>query len=190
MEMVNSSVIGNTAHRRNRHDVIQNAGDLTLSNVTVSDNGSDEAFSIIRCEPGLDPANVSPTADASLTLRDTTLADNVAGASLRGDEQCLIRYDNALIAANSIRGSDCAATLSTDVVNRSADTDGTCGTGFSIAGPRLAPLAFNGGTTPNRLPLAGSPLIDAGSGCGTFDQRLLLRPQGRACDIGAVESRP
>ena len=65
--------------------------------------------------------------------------------------------------------------------------------------PKLAALANNGGPTPTRLPLAGSPLIDAiplascqadGATGITTDQRSLPRPSGPGCDIGAVEVQP
>lgn len=62
--------------------------------------------------------------------------------------------------------------------------------------PQLGPLQDNGGGTPTHLPLAGSPLIDAAPDCQdtsdtaiTTDQRGVARPQGSACDIGAVERR-
>ncbi|MGQ0619384.1 MAG: choice-of-anchor Q domain-containing protein [Panacagrimonas sp.] len=52
----------------------------------------------------------------------------------------------------------------------------------------LAPLADNGGPTRSHLLVAGSPAIDAaGPDCSDTDQRGMLRPQGEACDIGAVE---
>lgn len=57
--------------------------------------------------------------------------------------------------------------------------------------PMLAALANNGGDTDTVAPMPGSPAIDHAtfSHCGTVDQRHVLRPQGRACDIGAVEVR-
>ncbi len=64
--------------------------------------------------------------------------------------------------------------------------------------PMLAPLADNGGPTPTRLPLPGSPLRDrivadftgVTPPCpgGTVDQRGAARPAGIACDIGAAEA--
>jgi hypothetical protein len=62
----------------------------------------------------------------------------------------------------------------------------------------LGPLADNGGLTRTRLPLPGSPALDAvPSGTptvcdGTYgnDQRGVARPQGTGCDIGAVERSP
>ena len=63
--------------------------------------------------------------------------------------------------------------------------------------PRLNPLGNNGGTTQTRLPLPGSPALDAGddaicnqTGPGTvnkLDQRGVARPIGAHCDIGATE---
>jgi hypothetical protein len=45
-----------------------------------------------------------------------------------------------------------------------------------------------GGPPGTHLPLPGSPLIDAVAGpCAGADQRGVARPQGVACDIGAVE---
>ena len=51
----------------------------------------------------------------------------------------------------------------------------------------MGALSFNGGTFPMQtmLPLAGSPLIDAGDTCSATDQRGAARVG--VCDIGAVE---
>jgi hypothetical protein len=55
----------------------------------------------------------------------------------------------------------------------------------------LGPLADNGGPTQTRLPLSGSPLLGSVGGlvCSTAgdDQRGVSRPQGAACEAGAVE---
>jgi hypothetical protein len=76
------------------------------------------------------------------------------------------------------------------------------GTQTNVADPRLRPLGGYGGTTQTRPPQTGSPAINAGaSTCNvtytdpttnmpvtlTTDQRGTSRPQGSACDIGAVE---
>jgi hypothetical protein len=53
--------------------------------------------------------------------------------------------------------------------------------------PQLGPLGDNGGATPTYLPLPTSPLIDTAGGCAGVDQRGVARPQGAACDRGAVE---
>jgi len=57
------------------------------------------------------------------------------------------------------------------------------------ADPRLGALTYDRGTQ-TLVPGSGSPAIDAGisKGCPNYDQRGILRPQGAACDIGAVET--
>ncbi|MGZ7014735.1 MAG: choice-of-anchor Q domain-containing protein, partial [Acidimicrobiales bacterium] len=57
--------------------------------------------------------------------------------------------------------------------------------------PWLSTLGDHGGPTPTMAPLAGSPVIDrisVGPACTGTDQRGVTRPQGPACDVGAVES--
>ncbi len=66
----------------------------------------------------------------------------------------------------------------------------TCGDGNSTADPQLGPLQDNGGFTQTHLPGPGSSAIDAGIAAPCLsdtDQRGVPRPQGSACDIGAVE---
>lgn len=54
---------------------------------------------------------------------------------------------------------------------------------------KLGPLANNGGPTQTHKPLAGSPVIDAGSNVVLFgfDQRGVTRTIGKSTDIGSVE---
>ncbi|MBX0326804.1 hypothetical protein K2Z83_03795 [Oscillochloris sp. ZM17-4] len=53
--------------------------------------------------------------------------------------------------------------------------------------PLLSPLADNGGPTQTLAIGAGSPALNAGSGCPATDQRGVARPQLGGCDIGAFE---
>lgn len=58
--------------------------------------------------------------------------------------------------------------------------------------PELEPLADNGGSTATMLPQAGALALDfvAAAACldlVTVDQRGETRPNGSACDAGAVE---
>jgi hypothetical protein len=78
-------------------------------------------------------------------------------------------------------------------------TDGTngnhVGTVANPLDPLLGPLQNNGGATPTRAPLAGSPVIDAGINgvlpANTLtDQRGFLRIVNNTVDIGAVEFQP
>jgi hypothetical protein len=66
-------------------------------------------------------------------------------------------------------------------------------TDLVVANAMLGPLQNNGGPTETHDLLPGSPAIDAGSvSCPppATDQRGVARPQGTACDIGAVEYLP
>lgn len=54
-----------------------------------------------------------------------------------------------------------------------------------IVDPLLGTLADNGGSTQTMALLEGSPAINAGTGCPTFDQRGATRTGN--CDIGAYE---
>src|SRR5205823_12675267 len=58
--------------------------------------------------------------------------------------------------------------------------------------PLLGPLGFHGGPTETYVPQFGSLAIDGGPAAGPpfFDQRGVMRPQGSAVDIGAVEVVP
>jgi serine-aspartate repeat-containing protein C/D/E len=66
------------------------------------------------------------------------------------------------------------------------------GNKVGVNNPKLMPLANNGGPTQTMLPMAGSPVIDAGSNAlipsgVTTDQRGLPRIFGKSVDIGADE---
>ena len=77
-----------------------------------------------------------------------------------------------------------------DLVQTSVASGAAVITGAPLtADPQLAALAGNGGLTQTPLPASGSSVVDAGgvSGCPATDQRGVARPQGPACDIGAVE---
>jgi CSLREA domain-containing protein len=100
--------------------------------------------------------------------------------------------------AAQVGGNDCrvgsGATLSSG--GRNLASDATCwsgGTDIANSNPLFGALAANGGPTQTHLPGAGSPLrnvIPNGEApfCnGPRDQRLVVRPQGGACDIGSVE---
>jgi hypothetical protein len=102
---------------------------------------------------------------------------------------------NTLIAVNSAGGGgpDVSGSFTSQGYNLIGNTNGS--SGFGTVGdllnvnPQLGPLQNNGGPTPTRALLPGSPAIDAGTSVGApqYDQRGVLRPQGAAFDIGAFE---
>jgi len=157
---------------------------------------------------------IASSRDAGVELTYTTIADNTAstganvamysfGAPEDTDWGNLVAFGS--VVANPHGGFACRLpgppTLSSGY---NFDTDGTCGFGSGPGDvddgpdPQLGGITDNGGSTPTRLPGAGSPLIDAipPASCLpmlAFDQRAIDRPMdGDAngtlgCDIGSVE---
>jgi predicted outer membrane repeat protein len=123
-------------------------------------------------------------------LNNVTVANNRAGRG-GGIYSAGTSPDafNSIVAYNG--GGDCFGALASGGNNN--DTDWTCG--LAAAGdlpgvdPLLDGLTIGLGPTPVRPLLGGSPAIDAGNNltCASVDQRYLARPQGPACDMGAVE---
>jgi hypothetical protein len=107
----------------------------------------------------------------------------------------------ATIVADSTSGGDCSGKI-VDLGYNSGD-DATCGFAAgnhsrSGVNPELGPLQNNGGPTETQAPASDSPVVNqipVGAKvkkpkailCPGTDQRGLARPQGTACDIGAVE---
>jgi parallel beta-helix repeat protein len=100
------------------------------------------------------------------------------------------------IVADNTTLDDCNGDVTDGGYN--LDSDGTCSwsaTGsISNGNAKLGPLANNGGSTKTLLPAKGSAAIDhiptGSANCSTSadDQRGVSRPQGKKCDIGAVEA--
>jgi hypothetical protein len=135
----------------------QNGGNATLNFVTVANNTA-PAFG-----GGVFNNNL---AGASMTLRNTLLANNTVG-----------NCDGIVnsLGHNLSSDTNCAAFTQTgDQQNASLP---------------LGPLADNGGPTLTHLPLSGNPAINGGECVAgiTADQRGWNRPSGSTCDVGAVE---
>ena len=125
---------------------------------------------------------------------------------IRSSPETLIRL--ATPAEGSIN-PDCSGTFSSQGHNLIGRNDGCSGftngvngdkvgSGASPINPLLGALANYGGPTQTHALIPGSPAIDAGNplppggggfACAGTDQRGVARPQGAACDIGAVEHR-
>jgi hypothetical protein len=150
----------------------------------ADDSGEDDE---VRASQNPPSANLSVEEDdSSLTIFGTVIAEPVNGPNC-GDES-----------------DDWVPLDETTSLGYNFSDDATCGlangTDKQTAGsPVLGALAGNGGPTQTLLPGTGSPLIDKIplASCGATDvfggeavvedQRGVTRPQGPACDIGAVE---
>lgn len=177
---------------------ILNSGTLEMGNCTISGN---------QALTGLG-GGILNTDGGSATLRNCTVGGNAAGtgggiAAASGD----VRLANTIVAVNeSSDGPDCQGapiSLGFNLVGNASACDlivadgDLVGSAESPLDPILGPLRDNGGPTPTRALLLGSPAIDAGNPmtpggggntCEGSDQRGVTRPRGISCDIGAYEA--
>jgi hypothetical protein len=166
---------------------IYNTGLLNFTSSTISGN------SAVNFGGGI--LNVS-----TLNITGSTISGNFAGVGGGILNEGTLTVTSSTISGNSANESGGIATgpgtlnLAGSIVagNSGGNVSGAVSstTNSLIDGdPMLAPLADNGGPTQTRALLPGSPAIDTGGEtCPEFDQRGVARPQGPACDIGAVET--
>jgi hypothetical protein len=169
--VTNSTFVGNTAQGNNGGGGFQiSAGTATITNCTITDN-----------------------------VDNSGAATNAGGVSLSGGTATLA---NTVVANNStsnavakdVRGTFAAGSNNNFLTFVDANTNLANGVNGNVvaANAMLGPLQFNGGPTQTRVPLTGSPLINAGSNAAipagtTLDQRSLPRTVGGTVDIGATE---
>lgn len=104
------------------------------------------------------------------------------------------------IVASQAAGGDCSVAPGASTTSGGYNLDGDNSCFFAASdltgAPLLGALAVNGGLVPTQVPQAGSPARNAIPAAtpvlcnGTYanDARLVARPQGGACDIGAAEA--
>ena len=126
-------------------------------------------------------------------ISNVVVANNSAntggGLYVRDDRRSVVRVRNSILADN--RGGDCVNEIDLDESLNNIIKDGSCldSTGIQ-ADPMLGEWVEATEESTGYFPLlAGSPAIDAAAdwACGETDQLGVARPQGSACDIGAVE---
>jgi CSLREA domain-containing protein len=162
---------------------IWNRGIVKLTNATLSGNDAGPRGGGLHNQLG------------SATLTNVTITANssgLTGGGISNSSSGTIRLENTLVANASLpTGQDCFGTITSAGGNLDGGT--SCGfsmlTDISNTDPLLGPLTANGGRTPTHALLVGSPAIDAAqqSHCPATDQRLVARPQGNRCDVGAYE---
>jgi hypothetical protein len=154
---------------------------------------------------GIELAGVAP----ALALDFSTVVGNASplGAAVLAGSGVLSLHGS--LVGDSAGGSDCASGAGGVVASgANLDTDGSCaalagGNVTTVASLGLGDLADNGGWVRTRLPLAGSPTLDAAPACATASGASLIvdaRGYPRAtdddgdlvpeCDLGAVERGP
>jgi hypothetical protein len=179
--------------------VVYSEGDVTLENTVLYDNYGDAGIAVVGEHVTLVNSTVTGTTNASgttfpypavmgdtVTLINSTVAHNGWGGV--GSFFGVVRLRNSIVSNNV--GVNCVTTSNTALVREGANIsdDDTCGgpSEIIIADPKLASLADNGGPTQTHALLAGSPAINAGTGCSVpVDQRFF--PRDAQCDLGAFE---
>lgn len=177
----------------------------TISNTTISGNRAKRNGGIyIDASDGTVPLNAVVQLNA-VTITDNHQTDllntgNGLSGSFWDTNYARIFVKNSVVANNTIIGGtsgDCFEQVIMGVGGNNFDSDGSC-IGFTHAtvdALKLGALANNGGPTETHSLLPGSVAIDAAADCTTVDgkaittdQRGVIRPQGKACDVGAFES--
>ena len=179
-----STVSGNNATHGVGGGIDNVRGTMTLTNSTISGNSASAGGGIAN--------------SGTLTLTNSTVSGNSVLRFAGG----IANYDNTTltnsIVADQTSGGDCfnvSGVIASSGYN--LDSDNTCNltdpTDLPDGNANLGPLQNNGDSTFTHALLPGSNAIDAGDCSGgtvTTDQRGVARPQGAACDIGAIEFQP
>ncbi len=166
--------------------------DFRIIDSTITDNTATWAF---RDQYNRSAGGIATLNPSNITITGSTIAFNTAPAGgganidLPPSNGTSVTVTSSIISDPITSPANCEANGNTFLVSGSLVSDGTCGTAAAPVGPSLGALTQASGTW-FRAPGAGSPAIDALAGpCATpSDQRSVLRPQGAACDIGAIEN--
>jgi uncharacterized repeat protein (TIGR01451 family) len=183
---------------------IQAFGDLSVTNSTIAGNRVEN--------PGLSMGAGVVAAvwvsGGSVSLINSTIAGNSisdptgSGAGIATVNPTMgaagtITATNTIVSGNTVAGSagDCGL-VGTVTSDNNLSSDSSCqftdDGSFQATDPGLAELADYGGPTDTLAFGFDSAAYNGGAatGCPAADQRGITRPQGPACDIGAVEIVP
>jgi hypothetical protein len=189
------------------------SGSLWMGNSTVSGNRTGAGGVSFMSGPCASGNGGGIYTNGGVTLNNSTLTANRTGGAPGGDGGGILVADRSVVMRSSIlagntatgAGPDCRTfgALPSVIELRGANlVQQTAGCTFveapygpSIVGldPLLLPLGKYGGPTLTHALGIGSPALDAGSCTDTRgdpvteDQRGVVRPQGKGCDIGAFE---
>ena len=172
-------------------------GTVTATDTTFSQNIADYNGG----GGGLFNDNGTTEITASTLAHNLTHRQHGAGGGNIENEFGTVSVAGSIVAESKVT-EDCSGIITDAGYN--LDDDGSCGFGpaehsLSAVKPYLGPLQDNGGPTDTRAPALDSAVLDqiptgatgnATTLCPSTDQRGEARPQGGACDIGAVELSP
>jgi len=193
LTITNSTVSGNSAVLAGGGIVAVEGGAVDISNSTISANIAGDSCGAILGSV------------RSLTVTSSTISGNAAGGT--GSSVC---WDGSgfwtYTLTNSLIDGECDVSSVISAGGNIESPGDTCGltdpsdqVAVTSGQLNLGPLQDNGGPTLTYAPLPGSFAIDAiavedcvdADGMPLLtDQRGVSRPQGSACDVGAVEVEP
>ena len=184
-----TTVSGNVASGQGGGVAADDQDLLQLTNTTVAGNQAPRGGGI---SIGVDPMDGGEL----VALHHATVSGNTApvGANVASYEGDLSTTASLLVEPLG-GGASCAVGAGNQLpMGHSFVTDASCGAHptdtISAAAPLLGPLADNGGPTQTRAPSVFGPIggkVPAAACSLDEDQRHLPRPQGAACEPGAVE---
>lgn len=159
ISITNNTFDGNIANSDGGGAIRNRAGIATIYNNTFTNNSTPGGGAVILAD----------------TLSETSFANNI--------------FDDNTGTATCSVGSPVSWTNQGDNFFDSSTGCSPVGSDITSASANLGSLALNSGTTLNRLPNTGSPVIDTASAtyAPATDQRGVSRPQGSSDDIGSVE---
>lgn len=170
---------------------IYNRGTLDLLNVTLSDNAAVRGGALMN-----------DSANALARLNHITMFDNSASQYGGGIAHPFgeVRVVSSIVAG-STSGENCNKVASDPGVVTSLGFNLTDSAACGFEQPtdqleipvKIGPLAENGGFAKTHMPKADSKAVDNAEGTPCLvadDPRETARPQGAACDIGALETCP
>ena len=170
---------------------VSGTANAVFNNVTFSANSADQLGGALAID------GVGGT--AHVMLINTTFNGNSStgqgGAIVNFGDGTSLDLRNSILFGNTATANpevwndfDASAQIDDSIVEGGCPANSTCNN-LITDDPLLGPLANNGGFTPSMLPGIDGAAIDNGNNvtCLSEDQRGVPRPQGNACDIGAVE---
>jgi predicted outer membrane repeat protein len=176
LQLTNSTLTGN---REGTQGAVNVTGTAQLSYVTMTDNTTRN--DVAENAVGRDSVSTQAVVNAANLAADQIQAFASVVTGPQGGPNCVLFGGSTVDSGYQFSDdTSCGFTATTSNVHTPND-------------PVLGALGDNGGPTQTRLPLTGSPLIDAvpTTVCEQagilVDQRGITRPQGGGCEIGAVE---